>query len=126
MAAAHNDIFIKTIGVLQTDTVKKCGDKTGTKSVMIGSVSSYNSIKVDARRWNLRKYQGTVKRCSGTPNRSRAAGYNDRDKSIPVQDLHIVYSPNSGHVPDSVLVYTWGHLQRDFRPGLTYPRTSWQ
>jgi len=41
MAAAHNDIFTKTIGALRIDMVKKCVDKTGTESVMMGSVSSY-------------------------------------------------------------------------------------
>jgi len=32
MAAAHNDIFTKTIGALQIDMVKKCVDKLGTES----------------------------------------------------------------------------------------------
>ena len=55
MAAAHNDIFTKTIGALRIDIVKKCVDKPGTESVMMGSDSSYYSIEVDARG-NLRKY----------------------------------------------------------------------
>jgi hypothetical protein len=62
MAAAHNDIFTKTIGALLIDTVKKCVDKPGTKSVMVGSFSSYYSIKVDAGGWNLRKYLGIINR----------------------------------------------------------------
>jgi len=41
MAAAHNDIFMKTIGVLGIDIVKKCVDKPETESVVMGSVSSY-------------------------------------------------------------------------------------
>ena len=43
IAAAHNDIFTETIGILWIDMVKKCVDKPGTESVMMGSVSSYYS-----------------------------------------------------------------------------------
>ena len=82
MAAAYNDIFIKIMGVLGIDMVKKCVDKLENESVVMGSVSSYYSIKVDAREWNLLKYSGVVKRCAGTPNRSRAAGYNDLYKQM--------------------------------------------
>lgn len=63
MAAAHNDIFTKTIGALRIDVVKKCVDKPGTESVMMGSVSSYYYfIKVDAGKWNLQKYPGIINR----------------------------------------------------------------
>ena len=82
MAAAHNDIFMKTIGVLGIDIVKKCVDKPGTESVVMGSVLSYYSIEVDVRGWNLWKYSGVVKRCAGTPNRRRAAGYNNLYKQM--------------------------------------------
>jgi hypothetical protein len=62
MAAAHNDIFTKTIGALLIDTVKKCVDKPGTESVMMWFVSSYCFIKVDAGKWNLRKYPRIINR----------------------------------------------------------------
>jgi len=62
MAAAHNDIFTKTIGALLIDTVKKCVDKPGTESEMIESDLSYYSIEVDAGKCNLRKYQKIINR----------------------------------------------------------------
>ena len=62
MAAAHNNIFIKIIGALRIDVVKKCVDKPGTESVMMGSDLSYYSIKVDAGRWNVRKYLRIINR----------------------------------------------------------------
>ena len=62
MAAAHNDIFTKTIGAFLIDTVKKCVDKPGTESVMMGSVSSYYSIEVDVGKWNLWKYPRIINR----------------------------------------------------------------
>jgi hypothetical protein len=62
MAAAPNDIFTKTIGALLIDTVKKCVDKPGTKSVMMGSDSSCYFIKVDAGGWNLWKYPRIINR----------------------------------------------------------------
>ncbi len=62
MTAAHNNIFIRTIGALRIDVVKKCVDKPGTESVMMGSDLSYYSIKVDAGRWNVRKYLRIINR----------------------------------------------------------------
>jgi hypothetical protein len=62
MAAAYNDIFTKTIGALLVETVKKCVDKQGTESVMMGSDSSYYFITVDAGGWNLRKYPRIINR----------------------------------------------------------------
>ena len=62
MTAAHNNIFIKTIGALLIDIVKKCVDKPGTESVMMGLDSSYYFIKVDAGKWNLRKYPRIINR----------------------------------------------------------------
>ncbi|MBC2746536.1 MAG: hypothetical protein HF975_05935 [ANME-2 cluster archaeon] len=68
MAVAHNEIFMKIIGVLRIDTVKKCVDKLGTESLMMGSDSSNYSIGVDARKWNLWKYPRMMNK-SHTPDK---------------------------------------------------------